>query len=256
MDSYLAPARQQQFELEIKRSRFITSVACVSGKSSAKTFIQDIREVFPDANHHCWAMIAGLPNDIYLHDQSDDGEPKGTAGKPMLNVLQHSQLGNTVVVVTRYFGGIKLGAGGLVRAYTQAVSGAIGQLVTTKTYITQKWVVRLAYPLLDSLEHRLASTNIQVARKDFLDMVTLELLVPKSDSLKLSGLLEEIGNGSIVIETSPSESNLLCSQCVLHRCIRRLGNVVFIQQQRSEYSSKRILIGKAPGLNRFAAWLL
>ena len=130
MDSYPAPLGLQQFEQENKRSRFITTVADVDGKAAAKRFIQSVRENFPDANHHCWAMVAGPPDDIYQQDQSDDGEPKGTAGKPMLNVLQHSELGNTAVVVTRYFGGIKLGAGGLVRAYTQSVSSALSQLVT------------------------------------------------------------------------------------------------------------------------------
>lgn len=200
MDSYLAPAHQQQFELEIKRSRFLTSIGCVGDKPAAKVFIQSVRDRFPDASHHCWAMIAGQPNDIYLQDQSDDGEPKGTAGRPMLNVLQHSQLGNTVVVVTRYFGGIKLGAGGLVRAYTQSVSGAIGQLVTIETYITQKWVIKVPYSLLDSLEHRLSSTNIRVGHKEFHNLITVELHVPESASNDLAGMLGELGNGSITIE--------------------------------------------------------
>lgn len=200
MDSYLAPAHLQQFELIIKRSRFIASVGFVDNKPVAKALIQTVRDTFPDANHHCWAMVAGLPSDVYQQDQSDDGEPKGTAGKPMLNVLQHSQLGNAVVVVTRYFGGIKLGAGGLVRAYTQSVSGALDQLVTTKTYITQKWVINIPYALLDSLEHRLASTNIQVGQKQFHNLITMELHVPESASKGLVGLLSEIGNGSITIE--------------------------------------------------------
>jgi len=116
MDSYKTPSKKQRFELEIKRSRFITTVEKVSEKQHALRFITEQQKEMPDANHHCWAMIAGQPDDIYQHDQSDDGEPKGTAGKPMLNVLSHSGFGNIVVVVTRYFGGIKLGTGGLVRA--------------------------------------------------------------------------------------------------------------------------------------------
>ncbi|MCL4131867.1 UNVERIFIED_CONTAM: hypothetical protein GTU68_031253 [Idotea baltica] len=106
MDSYPVPAQRQEFETEVKRSRFVTSVDCVDSKEAAKSFIQSVRAAYPDANHHCWAMVAGRPDDIYLQDQSDDGEPKGTAGKPMLNVLQHSGLGNVVAVVTRYFGGV------------------------------------------------------------------------------------------------------------------------------------------------------
>lgn len=199
MDSYLAPAHRQQFELEIKRSRFITSVGCVADKPTAKAFIQSVRATFPDANHHCWAIVAGQPDDVYLQDQSDDGEPKGTAGKPMLNVLQHSELGNAAFVVTRYFGGIKLGAGGLVRAYTQSVSEAVRQLVTTETYVTKKWVIQVPYALLDKLEHRLADTNIRVGQKEFNQQIKVELHVPASSSTALTGMLAEIGNGAITI---------------------------------------------------------
>lgn len=200
MDSFHAPARRQQFELEIKRSRFITTVACVNGKQQAKEFIQSVRKAFPDANHHCWAMIAGRPGDIYLQDQSDDGEPKGTAGRPMLNVLQHSKLGNVAVVVTRYFGGIKLGAGGLVRAYTQSVSQALQELITVESFITQKWIVRLPYALLDSLEHQLGGSSVQVGKKIFDELVTLELLVPESARDELDSVLKELGGGSITVE--------------------------------------------------------
>lgn len=201
MDSYLAPAHQQQFELEIKRSKFITTVGCVIDKPSAKAFIQSVRDTFPDANHHCWAMIAGPPDNIYLQDQSDDGEPKGTAGKPMLNVLQHSQMGNLAVVVTRYFGGIKLGAGGLVRAYTQSVSNSLSQLVTVETHISQKWIVKVPYPLLGSLEHRLADTIVRVGQKEFHDLIIMELLVPESAVKSLEAMLNELGHGTIIINS-------------------------------------------------------
>lgn len=200
MDSYQRPARQQQFEIEIKRSRFITTVACVNGKSQAKEFIQSVRDAFPDANHHCWAMIAGQPDDIYSQDQSDDGEPKGTAGRPMLNVLQHSQLGNIAVVVTRYFGGTKLGAGGLVRAYTQSVSQALPKLVTVESFITRKWIIKVPYALLDSLQHQLGGSSVQVGKKMFDELVTLELLVPESAGDDLYALLKELGGGSIAVE--------------------------------------------------------
>lgn len=203
MDKYLAPAHQQQFELEIKRSRFITTIGNVCDKPSAKTFIQSVRDTYPDANHHCWAMVAGQPNDIYLHDQSDDGEPKGTAGKPMLNVLLHSGFGNSAIVVTRYFGGIKLGAGGLVRAYSQAVSGVIGELLTTEVYVTNRWVVKVPYSLLATLEHRLLDTNIRVGEKQFHDQIIMELHVPDSASNGLHAMLSDVGNGSILIMEEP-----------------------------------------------------
>ena len=199
MQSYFTPSEQQRFELEIKRSRFITSISPVADKSEAKNYIQKLRNEFPDANHHCWAMIAGLPTDVYQHDQSDDGEPKGTAGKPMLNVLQHSDLGNIVVVVTRYFGGIKLGAGGLVRAYTQCVSEALKELNTIEFLIRDELRIKLAYSLLDSLEHAIKELNIEISDKQFSDTIHMKLLVSKSDKALLDEILNSIGNGTIEI---------------------------------------------------------
>lgn len=199
MQSYFTPSELQRFEFEIKRSRFITSISPVTDKAEAKNYIQKLRNEFPDANHHCWAMIAGLPTDVYQHDQSDDGEPKGTAGKPMLNVLQHSGLGNIVVVVTRYFGGIKLGAGGLVRAYTQCVSEALKELKTIEFLIRDELKIKLAYSLLDSLEHAIKELSIEITDKQFSDTIHMKLLVSKSDKALLDKILNSIGNGTIEI---------------------------------------------------------
>ena len=204
MQSYFIPSHQQRFELEIKRSRFITSITQVCNKPEAKAFIKILREEFPDANHHCWAMIAGRPNEIYQQDQSDDGEPKGTAGKPMLNVLQHSDLGNIVVVVTRYFGGIKLGAGGLVRAYTQCVSESLKELKTIEFLIRDVIQIDLPYSMLDRLEHAFKNTNIEISEKIFTERIKLNLLVSKNDKSLLKDIADTIGNGNIVI----SEKNL------------------------------------------------
>jgi len=197
LDSYQTPDGQQRFEAHIKRSRFITTVDCVGDKAAAKLLIQSVRNTFPDANHHCWAMVAGSPGDIYQQDQSDDGEPKGTAGKPMLNVLQHSNLGNTVVVVTRYFGGIKLGTGGLVRAYSQSVSSALSQLATVEKFVQFKWSLKIPYALYDTLEHKLSGTSIHIDSKQFDEVIQLDLHVPKSLNNWLEALLGDIGNGAI-----------------------------------------------------------
>lgn len=197
MDCFPVPASQQRFELDIKRSRFITTVDYVEDRSASKHLIASVRQRYPDANHHCWAMLAGAPDDLFGQDQSDDGEPKGTAGKPMLNVLQHSGLGHVVVVVTRYFGGIKLGAGGLVRAYSQSVSEALAQLETTQKYIQFKWSLRVPYTLFDTLEHKLAATSIEMGDKRFEDVVHVELLVPSSEDAALENVLKELGHGKI-----------------------------------------------------------
>ncbi len=197
MESYPAPKITQLFELEIKRSRFITSVARVEDKPAAKEFIATVRAKYPDANHHCWAIVAGRPNDSYQHDQSDDGEPKGTAGKPMLNVLTHSGLGNTAVVVSRYFGGIKLGAGGLVRAYTQAVSEALAELNTEPTYIREEVTIDLPYTSFDIFEHWLQTKNTSITDKEFSTSVVVTLAVPVSEILELKEKLQQV-SGKII----------------------------------------------------------
>ena len=201
MDAYLVPASIQTFELEIKRSRFITTVARISGRTKGKQFVQKTRETYPTASHHCWAYIAGIPNDAHQYDQSDDGEPKGTAGKPILNVLTHSGLGNTIVIVTRYFGGIKLGAGGLVRAYTQSVSEALKQLQTTEKQITSPLTIRFPYTYQGTLDNYLAAASITIMSRSFDSDVSYALAVPvslvESTQLDLSNLTQ----GQIKITT-------------------------------------------------------
>src|SRR5690625_3641612 len=127
---YPIPARTHRVEQEIQRSRFITTVAHAPTIEEARAFIDSIREEFPDATHNCWAFAAGPPGDTAAIGMSDDGEPHGTAGRPMLTALLHGGVGEIAAVVTRYFGGTKLGTGGLVRAYTSSVQQALESLPT------------------------------------------------------------------------------------------------------------------------------
>lgn len=189
MDRFPTPDGTQQSELIIKRSRFITSVGSVIGRQAARGFIDQCRERWPDANHHCWAMVAGTPDDIWLQDQSDDGEPRGTAGKPMLNVLQHAGLGHVVMVVTRYFGGVKLGAGGLVRAYSQSATQALATLSTKQSFIRESVRVEIPYSALDALEHWLRETDVLIEDRQFEQSVQLSLLVPMNDMTELQDKL-------------------------------------------------------------------
>ncbi len=197
MDRYLTPSHTQQFELVIKRSRFITTIAHVENRRQAKQSIEHIKTQYHDANHNCWAFISGMPKDLNGIDQSDDGEPKGTAGKPILNVLQHSGLGHILVVVTRYFGGIKLGAGGLVRAYSQSTSEALKQLKTQEQLIRTFLSIRLPYSLLGKTEHWLNNQGIEQVSKVFDSQVELEIAVPLKLYKQLPALLNVIGNGEI-----------------------------------------------------------
>ena len=112
---------------EVKKSQFIVQLLPVDNRHQALQQLQKVKSTYPDARHHCWAYRIGSSEQSMTAAMSDDGEPSGTAGKPILNVLQHKSLINIMAVVTRYFGGIKLGAGGLVRAYSQSIEQACGK---------------------------------------------------------------------------------------------------------------------------------
>jgi uncharacterized YigZ family protein len=125
---YPVPADEYRIEQEISRSRFITTVARASTVEEAAEAVRRVSAEFADATHHCWAYVVGAPGDTARIGMSDAGEPHGTAGRPMLNALLHSGVGDVVAVVTRYYGGTKLGTGGLVRAYGGGVQQALATL--------------------------------------------------------------------------------------------------------------------------------
>ncbi|WP_288351828.1 YigZ family protein [uncultured Marinobacter sp.] len=129
---YPIPAGFLERETEIKKSRFIARVAPVSSRDDVKAWLEQARNDHPDARHICWAYQIGRPGAAAEAAMNDDGEPSGTAGKPILSVIQHKDLGDVLVMVIRYFGGIKLGAGGLVRAYagaTEAVLSGVERVI-------------------------------------------------------------------------------------------------------------------------------
>ena len=115
-------------DLEIKKSQFIAFGFSVTTRDAAMFHVEQLRLEFPDARHHCWAYIIGDPNNTTSAGFDDDGEPNGTAGRPILNVLQHKAIGNAIIIVVRYFGGIKLGAGGLTRAYAASAQLAVDEM--------------------------------------------------------------------------------------------------------------------------------
>ena len=126
--TYPVPAKQVETLYEIKKSKFIACAGFANSRESAMALLDSVKQQYPDARHHCWAYVFGNPSSPTSAAMADDGEPSGTAGKPILNVLQHKDIGDIMVIVTRYFGGIKLGAGGLVRAYSAAAQQAIDAL--------------------------------------------------------------------------------------------------------------------------------
>jgi len=200
MDYFLSPTEPQRFDLEIKKSLFITQICRTQGKSASTQFLQHVRSQFPDANHHCWARIAGHPTNVYLWDQSDDGEPKGTAGKPMLNVLQHSNFGETTIVTTRYFGGIKLGTGGLVRAYSQAVQEALLHAQSQSIYPRDVITLTVSYALLGKIEYWLEQSDIEIQNKHFDHDIVLTLgVIPTSWSIQKQTLID-LCQGSLTLK--------------------------------------------------------
>ncbi|BBN80028.1 YigZ family protein [Pseudoalteromonas sp. A25] len=157
MSEYHIPSGSLSYHEEIKKSTFIVHLAHTPSINDAKAFIKQINEQYPDARHNCWAHVAGQPGGSHVYGFSDDGEPNGTAGKPMLNVLIGSGLGEVTAVTTRYFGGIKLGTGGLVRAYGGTLNNALAQLQTSLKIPSVQLVGDSDYALQGIIEQYLNS---------------------------------------------------------------------------------------------------
>jgi len=185
MPDYLVPADTIVVEQELKKSRFIASVGRASNKAEAVAFIQTVRRTFPDASHNCWAYIAGEPNNTVEIGMSDDGEPQGTAGKPMLNVLQHKNVGEVVVVVTRYFGGVKLGAGGLVRAYSNAVQAVMEELPLAEVVAVKEALLQYSYAHENSIRRLLERLKIEVVDTNYQEQVLMHIKVPENQAEQL-----------------------------------------------------------------------
>lgn len=178
---YSIPAASVCFEEEIKKSRFITYLAHTAGIADAKAFIVDIKQQHPDARHHCSAFIAGRPDNSSLWGFSDDGEPSGTAGKPMLAQLAGAGIGEVTAVVTRYYGGILLGTGGLVKAYGGGVQQALKLLQINEKKITTKVMVTLDYSLIALVQSIMVSFDAMQIDAQYQDKVQLLIELPRID---------------------------------------------------------------------------
>ncbi|WCP67100.1 YigZ family protein [Vibrio tubiashii] len=171
---YLIPAQPTQFEEEIKKSVFITYLAHTPSIDLAKAFVEQIKNKHSDARHNCWGFVAGRPEDSMQWGFSDDGEPSGTAGKPILAQLSGSGVGEITAVVTRYSGGIKLGTGGLVKAYGGGVQQALKSLQTIEKKITTKLLLELDYgfmPIAQSLFPQFGAQEVSAEYSELVKMV-------------------------------------------------------------------------------------
>ncbi|MDA0119940.1 YigZ family protein [Vibrio sp. T11.5] len=170
---YLIPAQLAQFEEEIKKSVFITQLVHTPSIEAAKAFVEQVKMQHSDARHNCWGFVAGRPEDSMQWGFSDDGEPSGTAGKPILAQLSGSGVGEITAVVTRYSGGIKLGTGGLVKAYGGGVQQALKLLQTIEKKITTKLFLELDYGLIAIIQNLLPQFGAQQVDTDYSEQVKM-----------------------------------------------------------------------------------
>ncbi|WP_226573907.1 IMPACT family protein [Mangrovibacter yixingensis] len=197
METWLIPAASVEVSAEIKKSRFITFLAHTDGVAAAKAFVEQIRSIHPSARHHCWAWVAGAPDDSQQLGFSDDGEPAGTAGKPILAQLQGSGVGEITAVVVRYYGGVLLGTGGLVKAYGGGVGEALAQLTTQRKMALKTYTLRCEYGLLASVESLIAQTQGHIVSSDYQDVVQLTIALPPSRFDVFSSRLADMSRGSM-----------------------------------------------------------
>ena len=182
-------------EIVEKKSRFIAHVQSVESVEEAQQFIDAIKKQYWDARHNCSAFSVGI--DQVVTRSSDDGEPSGTAGKPILEVILGSEIHNIAIVVTRYFGGTLLGTGGLVRAYTEAARVGIDQSVIIEKISGIRMVLETDYTDLGKIQYLLAQNGITVESTDYTDKVTIHPLFPEEDKQRLCKLLVEATGGRV-----------------------------------------------------------
>ncbi|HEX9887611.1 MAG TPA: YigZ family protein [Longimicrobiales bacterium] len=178
---YPVPARIHRVEDVILRSRFITTLGHAPDADAAHAFVERVRGETPDATHHCWAFVAGPPGSTTSMGMSDDGEPHGTAGRPMLTALLHSGVGEVVAVCTRYFGGTKLGTGGLTRAYSGGVKLALEALPTELKVARVEVDVVVGYAHVDGLQRLVGEGGSVVLDEEYGARVRYRLAVPGAD---------------------------------------------------------------------------
>jgi uncharacterized YigZ family protein len=192
--SYLTIARDGEAEIEVKRSRFLCTLARVGDEAAARAVVDRLRKQHWDARHHCSAFVLGP--DGAVERSSDDGEPAGTAGAPMLEVLRGRGVSDVVAVVTRWFGGTLLGAGGLVRAYGDAVRAGLDATGTLRRDLLRELTLEVGHADAGRVESELRARGIAVLDTTYAGHVTLRLGVPTDEVDRLHALVAELTGGT------------------------------------------------------------
>ena len=194
-ENFLTIKENGSGELIIKKSRFIASIARTNSVEEANAFIQEISKKYRDANHNTFAYTIGLNDDQVK--ESDNGEPSGTAGVPELKALQLMKLKNVTVVVTRYFGGIKLGAGGLIRAYSNSVTNAVEKVGVIKRVVQQELIFSVPYNRFDEVDHYLKTNDVFIANTEYGVDVKIHIFLDDDDQEKTKNDLTNLLSGQV-----------------------------------------------------------
>lgn len=191
--SYFTPTELAQAEIEIKKSRFLAFAKGIQSRAEGMEWLEEMKTAYPDARHHCWAYILGDPACARNAGMGDDGEPSGTAGKPILNVLQHKAVGDVMIIVVRYFGGIKLGAGGLTRAYSQSAQAVMEILPSHKQVPLTSVKIDCDFSQEQPIRHLLSTLDGQVDSIDYGQQVAIEVRLPTTHLASFTDSLNAIG---------------------------------------------------------------
>ena len=192
--SYLVPYQDAETEFTEKRSRFIGQVWRVDDEDAARRRIDETRRKYHDARHNCWCYLLRAGGVVRY---SDDGEPQGTAGQPMLNVFQRRGVSNVCCVVTRYFGGVLLGAGGLTRAYSRAAKDTLDAAGVASVTRWTLWEIPCPYPLLERVQREIVSCGGEVSGADYGAAVVLRAAFPAGQADLFAGRLQQLSGASV-----------------------------------------------------------
>ena len=213
MEEFITILKNETAEIVEKKSKFIANLFHVESVEEAENRIKDIKKKYHDARHNCIAYRVAENGQI-IEKSSDDGEPSGTAGGPMLNILQKNNLCNLVIVVTRYFGGILLGTGGLVRAYSEVTQQAIEKSTKVIKVIGREMIIELDYSKLEKFKYYCKNNNINIKKIDYMDNIILKIEMEESVKEKI---IDDIKNKKLNIQNF-SEGERKCIDKFVENC--------------------------------------
>ena len=213
MEEFITILKNETAEIVEKKSKFIANLFHVESVEEAENRIKDVKKKYHDARHNCIAYRVAENGQI-IEKSSDDGEPSGTAGGPMLNILQKNNLCNLVIVVTRYFGGILLGTGGLVRAYSEVTQQAIEKSSKVIKVIGREMIIELDYSNLEKFKYYCKNNNINIKKIDYMDNIILKIEMEESVKEKI---IDDIKNKKLNIQNF-SEGERKCIDKFVENC--------------------------------------